>query len=454
VRHFLKSPWARIATAQVAVMLLLQALNLAVAVPRPSNGDPEGYYAWARSWLEDGDSDPTNQLTPSRVYPVIEINGRPTLINRYPIGWSAAVFPFMALGHEIAGTRRDDGKPRDEATPAGLAPLVVRMAWIGVYLWTLLGVLATYDSIRRLVGLRAAVLGTVAAWLGTSAFAYTWKSPAMAHPISLAAIALSFWCAVRARGSRHAWAWSLLWGLFASLTVCARVVDGIVLLPSFFLLLQSLWDSSEEAPSASLRTRGNGLCSQQEPPLSHLPAQFSIPVPRAIVTACSCALLGFLPLSLFQMSIWHQLYGEWYFNGYAATGFGFSPSLNTLANSLFNPVKGSLLWHPVILLALGGLGLAAFAAPRDRSIRLPAGLMFAVVVVTFALYGSWGAWPLGDGYGARWTADYFWIWAFGLALLFARSERIMRPVIVTVTVFSLASLGWIGGQILGLISLH
>lgn len=66
-----------------------------------------------------------------------------------------------------------------------LPPFFVRVAWIGVYLWILLGVLATYDSIRRLIGLRAAVLGTIAAWLGTGAFGYTWKAPAMVHAITL-----------------------------------------------------------------------------------------------------------------------------------------------------------------------------------------------------------------------------------------------------------------------------
>lgn len=124
-------------------MLSLQALNLAVAVPQPNAADPSGYYAWGRSWLEDGDSNPANQLTIGVVFPVIQINGRPTLVNRYPIGWSAAVFPFMVLGKEMLGARAAD------YTHIGLAPLVVRVAWIGVYLWILLGVLATYDSIRR-----------------------------------------------------------------------------------------------------------------------------------------------------------------------------------------------------------------------------------------------------------------------------------------------------------------
>jgi hypothetical protein len=424
VRHLLKSPWAGIAAAQVAIMLSLQAVNIAVAVPRPNAADPAGYYAWAQSWLEDGDSDPANQLIPVRttqtirtVFPIIEIDGRPTLVNRYPIGWSAAVFPFMAIGHQIAETN------------SGLDPLVVRTGWIAVYLWTLLGLLATYDSIRRLIDLRAAVLGTVAAWLGTSAFAYTWKSPGMVHSIALPAISLSFWTAVRARGSRHAWVWALLWGFLASLTVCARVMNGLVLLPSFFLLLQSQWTSDEEKATRGSRT-------------------------RAIVTCASCALLGFLPLALFQMSVWHALYGQWYFDGYAATGYGFSPSLRTLALTLFSPDKGSLLWHPMIMLAVGGLVLASLSTSRNTSIRPLTRLLVAIVIVMFALYGSWEYWNLGDGYGARWTADLFWIWAFGLALLFARSEGSMRPLIVTVAVFSVTSLGWIGGQIVGKIPLR
>jgi hypothetical protein len=424
VHRLLKSPWARVAAAQVVAMLFLQAVNLAVAVPRPNGADPSGYYAWAQSWLEDGDSDPGNQLTVGMMFPVIEINGRSTIVDRYPIGWSAAVFPFMALARELVGTRRDGG------THAGLDPLVVRMAWIGVYLWALLGVLAAYDSLRRLLGLRAAVLGTVAAWLGTSAFAYTWKSPGMAHSITLATISLSFWCAVRTRGSRHPQAWALLWGLFASLTVCARVIDGLILVPSFLLLLLSLESPDEE----------------QSPPQAWLK--------QRILTSSVCALAGFLPLTFFQMSIWHALYDQWFFNGYSATGYRFSPNLQHLALSLFSPNKGLVLWHPMVLLALGGLGLAAISKMRDRSIQLPSAVSIAIVLVMIALYGSWSAWNLGDGYGARWTADLFWIWAFGLALLFARTERTLSPAVITAVLFALVSTGLIGAQIIGRIPLH
>jgi FtsH-binding integral membrane protein len=304
------------------------------------------------------------------------------------------------------------------------------MAWIGVYLWALLGVLAAYDSLRRLLGLRAAVLGTVAAWLGTSAFAYTWKSPGMAHSITLATISLSFWCAVRARGSRHPQAWALLWGLFASLTVCARVIDGLILVPSFLLLLLSLQSPDE----------------QQSPPRAS--------PTRRILTSSVCALAGFIPLTFFQMSIWHALYGQWFFNGYAGTGYRFSPDLHQLGLFLLSPNKGVILWHPVILLALAGLGLAAISRERDRNIRLPSALSIAIVIVLIALYGSWSVWNLGDGYGARWTADLFWIWAFGLALLFARTERTLSPTVITAVLFALVSTGLIGAQIIGRIPLH
>jgi hypothetical protein len=420
-------------------MLFLQAVNLAVAVPRPNGADPAGYYAWAQSWIEDGDSDPGNQLTAGMMFPVVEIDGRPTIVNRYPIGWSVAAFPFMALGRALGGT------PRDGGTHAGLLPLVVRMAWIGVYLWTLLGVLATYDSLRRLFSLRAAVLGTVAAWLGTSAFPYTWKSPGMAHAIALAAISLSFWCAVRVRGSRHPQAWALLWGFLASLTVCVRAIDGLLLLPSFFLFLGSL--QADESHSQS------GISRSQ-----------------LILTSAMSALAGFLPLAFFQMSIWHALYGQWYFDGYAATGFRFTPSWHYLGLFLFSTDKGLILWHPIVLLALGGLGLAAISRNSDRRIRLPSALSFAIVVVMVALYGSWSACHqaesnqacqpipqllnLSDGYGARWTADLFWVWAFGLAFLFSRTGRRVRPATVMAAVFAVVSIALISGQILGAISLR
>src|SRR5207244_8767172 len=78
----------------------------------------------------------------------------------------------------------------------GRSPLVVRMAWLGIGLFATLGLLAAHQVTRRMFHAPVAFWSVLLAWAGTSAFVYTWKAPALSHPVSFASIAICYWMAV------------------------------------------------------------------------------------------------------------------------------------------------------------------------------------------------------------------------------------------------------------------
>jgi hypothetical protein len=409
--------WRWFVLLQILLLIALQGLNLRIAVPVPNSADAAGYYAWGESWLDDHDSNPTNQLAGNPLFPVVKMgDGRHVVLDKYPIGWSAAVFPMMAAG-DLFNNWKSHG------TMGALAPLVVRSTWIGIYLWCIAGILAAYDGLRLLTNSRASACAVALAWLGTSAFAYSWKSPGMSHGVAMSAICLAYWCAIRARRSARAGWFSCAWGVFASIAVCARVFDVVILIPSVFLLI-----ADERFEIALLIGRKAG-------------------------TRLALAALGGLPLVLFQAWIWHSLYGVWYFNGYAVSHEGFAVNPANMVLFLFSTQKGLFLWHPIVVLALWGLLVSSRRVGGGSAPRVAALLCAAVCVVMIALYGSWSSWSLGDAYGARWTADLFWVWAMGLAFLFSSEKIVFRRALALSVCLSLISLAWIGGQVVNRVPL-
>jgi hypothetical protein len=368
-------PWI---CAHLGVNLLLVLLNLWVAVPRPVLLDAMGYYAWAQSILADGDVDLGNQLAGNPFHPLVEIDGRSVHNNKYSIGWTLVALPFMAAGQAaVVAVNALSGAslPLD-----GLAPIVVRAAWLGVGLFGTLGLFAAHETVRRIVDAPVAFWSVLLAWAGTSAVAYTWKVPSMSHVVSLGAVAICYWMAVLC-AERPSRKYRFLMGLAGGLAVATRIVNLPLLLPALML---------------AGRTGGW----------------------RSVVPG----LAGFaIPVGL-QIAVWKLAYGVFYFDGYAVGGFGFSPSAYNTLKVLFSSRHGLFFWHPVTVLSVAGLALTVIAGKPRRSVA--AGVL-AALVLQVAVYGSWSLWSLGWSHGARWTTDCLVLWAMGIAWFLddARSRR-------------------------------
>jgi hypothetical protein len=408
-RELLKLPgtgtgWYRRWTcAHLGGSLFLVFLNLWVAVPRPGTEDPMGYYAWAESVMDDGDIDPSNQLAGNSNSAVIQVNGRPVRNNRYGIGWTLVALPFMAAGRAAGVTVNAAAGTR--LAHDGRSALVVRMAWLGIGLFATLGLLAAHEVTRRVFDPPVAFWSVLLAWAGTSAFVYTWKAPALSHPVSLASIAISYWMAVLC-AERPSWKYPFLMGLAGGLAVATRLVDLPLLLPALLLV------------------GGNRAWM------------------RVLLAAAGFA----IPVGI-QVAVWKTVYGVFYFNGYAANGEGFSPSVYYTLKVLFSSRHGLFFWHPVTLLCVAGLTMAIVHRARWRGL---AAAILAVLAFQSLLYGSWSSWSLGWSYGARWAADGLILWALGLGafLHYARSWPLHGAVYVLCAVFVAVSVLLIAGQIL------
>jgi hypothetical protein len=409
----------------LAANLFLGVCNLFYVTPKPDRNDEAGYMSWARAFIVAGNFNPTNYVEWNECHPLMHINGRTVCVVTYPIGWSVAAFPFMAAGQEIC--RASNAFLGTHYTLDGGDPPVVRLAWFGICIWATLGLLAIFLVVARFTANVAASFATIIAWLGTSAFAYTWKSPGMSHGVSLAFIAITYWLALRAVDSGYKVRYLLCLGFCASMVVCCRITDVVLLLPLGFLLLGArTWRADENE-------------------VSRLPADIRSGGLRRIPFF---VLASFFPLILLQMNVWKSVSGEWISNGYVAKGEGFTIHFKNIAKLLLSSDHGLFFYHAVTLVSFWGLIHYA------RQSRTFLSRMFAVACLlsltgTIILFGLWHDWDLGDSYGARWAANCALFWALGIAIAVDSWGSFVRWKRWGLIVLALPSCLLIVGQIAG-----
>jgi hypothetical protein len=125
------------------------------------------------------------------------------------------------------------------------------------------------------------------------------------------------------------------------------------------------------------------------------------------------ALAGFAgPLTLLPFYFrWH--YGQWLPLGY---GGRLRPSLASPWNILLSGHHGLFVFHPALLLAVGGLALGWLGRASSGSARL-----YRVATVWFlavaTVHGWWSEWANAGGYGQRFLIDALPPLALGFAAL-------------------------------------
>jgi hypothetical protein len=368
----------------VVGILVLMAVKQATDTAAPSVGDEIGYFAWQQSWLSDHDLDPTDDLAawPGAQFAMtIQRDGRTVTINKYPTGWSQAILPFTATAQLIL--RIDQQFRGTTHRLDGTDSLIVRAAWIGSGVWMIVGVLAMFAAARHITAPLPAAIGVVSCWLGTAAFAYTWKLPIYAHAVASAMLGIAMWIAVvelpRGTSSSRRAVFAIVLGLMIGLLASTRPPDLVLLLPIALAMLPSL-----------------------------------IKRPLAMVWI----IVGAAPSVAVELLTRKHLYGSYLFDGYRFAGESFAFSPPNLFKVLFafhtNPAfgRGIVAVHPIVVVAIIGLIMLL----RGNRRALAAGALIAIVTTT-VLYGSWWAWHLNYSYGARWSADLLPLWAIGVAAL-------------------------------------
>jgi hypothetical protein len=379
-----------------AGLVLSSALLVRFHGAAPRGTDDQYYFAQARSLLVDRDLDLRNELgsltpRPENVHTSTEARwDEPTATGlvacKYPLGAPLLQMPFLAVGIGLGALLGRE----PEVAPGYELPAY--LAWhLGVLCYALLAVACAQRFAMRALELAAlpALLGAMAAFLGSSLWFYSTGDPYMAHVHSalLVAALLAGVASLRQRAEVSQRSCLALGALFG-LALATRLTNAVYLLAL--------------APLARPLRAG---------------------APQRLSAFLFGAALSFLPQTL----AWRAIYGQWIVHSYRDEGFDFwSPELRA---NLFSLRAGLFAWSPLWAL---GLGLAL--------LRLRA-LWYAWLPAAALVYwcACWWCWWWGDTYGGRAFATLFPLAAAGLAL--ALSIRSLALRVALCVAISLGA-GW------------
>lgn len=328
-------------------LVALFVLSLAFVNPYV-RGDGNGYYAWLRSPVIDGDVHFGNEYLradPAFRAAFVDETGEPTPAMRTPTGlvenqWSVGPallwLPAFAVAHgaALAGAAAPDGYS---------APYL----WFTAMSSAVLGFLAIVmgvDLARRFGCPRTALPAGIAVLLASSLPVYMYLLPFHVHASAAFAAGLFFWWGFARVGTWRARDWGV-WGLTAGLMLAVYYVHGVFLIAAAWAL----------ARPGAMRDRAR---------------------------AAAAFAAGLVPFAALHLLSRHALYGSMGTTGYRDEFYWASPRL--LATAL-SPEHGLFLWTPVVAIALAGLLIAARRDPRAR-VALAA---WAVLFYVIASYQNW-----------------------------------------------------------------
>ena len=353
-------------------------------------GDGNGYYAWLRSPIIDGDVHFGNEY--QRADPLfraafIDEAGQPTGAMRTRTGmvenqWSSGPallwLPAFALAHAAA--------MMGAGTPDGYSPVYLWLTAFATAVYGFLAVVLGADLARRFGYARWAVLAAIAVLLASPLPVYMYVLPFHVHALAAFATALFFWWGLVRVESWRPGPWAV-WGLAAGLMIVVYYVHAV-------LLIAVLWRWAQ---------RGTW---------------------RERATAAGAFAAGVMPFALVHVVSRQALYGSFFTTGYRDEFFWSSPRLFATA---FAAEHGLFLWTPVLVLALAGLVMTARRDSRARVMLLAWAVLFYVI----ASYQNWHG---QSSFGNRFFVSLTVIFVPGVAaaLAWLHGRRRALPVALVV----------------------
>jgi len=377
-----------------------------VAIPLPRvdgqliGSDGIYYYSYLPTLLIDHDLDFHNQYAqfmgekPGEGIPAArDIRN----FRKFAIGPAILWMPFFLVGHLLAILFNAAGY---SISLDGTGYIYQAPTMIGSILYGFAGVLLVYRSCTRFFGRSCSAATAILIWLATNLIYYMIAEPSMSHACSFFATALFLDIWLRSRPLPDFKQWILL-GLAGGLVALVRLQDVTWLALPF---LDALW---------AMRTNMiKGLRSQW----------------HCFLSFGAAALIVFTP----QIAVWHALSGTGIRSALSRGLFyWFDPEL---FNVLFSLKHGLYLWHPVLLLATGGLVLLY---RRDRALPLFLALMFTAQLY---LISAWHGWWGGHSFGSRMLISSLPALALGLAALIDWAAR--RNVLPVAGILACSLIVW------------
>ena len=294
------------------------------------------------------------------------------IITKYPIGTALLELPFFGIAEMIEGPGSTDGWTRTHHRAIEVG---------GIFYWTL-GLLFLALGLRERYGssIGVAVLVLVCIAFGTNVFYYAFRAPGYSHIYSFFLVSLSYYAMVADHGRpmRPALRWTFLFANAFILLV--RPIDLIAVLALYGLLFL-------DCP-ALLRK------------------------PRILLEQALVGVVVAFP----QMLYWKYVHGSWLVYSYGDEGFT-NWNKPYWAEVLMSPLNGLIPYAPVFVLLPFGL---LFLWNRDRKQALLIGVLFVLVIYSFA---AWHAWHFGCSYGMRPMVQYTPFLAILLWVLFDGLKR-------------------------------
>lgn len=369
---------------RVLVALFLVSLPLVNPYVR---GDGNGYYAYVRSAVIDGDLQFENEYRrgdPDFLGVVFRYSDghlrdhmrMPTgyVRNQWSVGSSVLWAPFFLEAHAGVLALGELGR----FVPADGYSLPYRAACaLGTALYAFLGLLLAHRAARQFVSESAALWATLAIWGASSFPVYMYFLPFHVHALAAFAVSSFFGYGLATRpaegGERTRAQW-LRWGLLAGLMVLIYSVNALILVFAVFEWIRE--------------QRGSRRFGE------------------ALMRGAHFALAGLLVLSPHFALKW-RLHGSPFRTGLLTSVFWDTPRLAAVA---FSSEHGFLLWTPVLVPALAGLVLLF---RRDR---------FLAASLTSTLFGfyyfisCYEVWHGASAFGSRFFVSFTSVFILGLGV--------------------------------------
>lgn len=352
-------------------------------------GDGNGYYAYIRSLVIDGDLHFENEFRrgdPAFRRTVFDdrdqvradwsmVGGH--VRNQWAVGPSLLWAPFFLLAHGFVRVL----SPLGVSIPADGYSWPYRwLCGAGTAFYAFMGLVLAYRVARRLSSAAAAFVATVAIWFASSLPVYAYFVPFHVHALASFSVALFVWYWFRMEGRQDVRGWAV-WGALGGLAVEVYQLNAV------FLLIP-LAELVREATGG-----GGGVRWQVLKRTSSHALAFGV-----------CAIVALGP----HLVIKWRIHGSPWRSGYADQFYWKSPRVLHVALS---PEHGLFLWTPVLALALAGLVLFL------RRHHWAGGVLGATFIAYYYVVASYQNWHGQSSFGNRFFVSLTPVFVVGLATL-------------------------------------
>lgn len=394
---------------ELVALVAAFALTLPAVTPRIYSSDEVQYFSYLRSLWFDRDVSFENEYRHFYERGFADAAGfHETLLERETpagrrinfgtIGCALLWAPFYAVADAGARLARSFGS--NVAIDGFSQPYVAAVAY-GSAFYGFAAILLSIAAARRLTG--TGLLAGIIVWLGTPLLFYMYVAPPMSHACSAFAVALFVTVWLRARKD-----WSVRWmvALGASAALMAMVREQDV-----FFALGVVFDFA-----LALR-KGEGT--------------------REKVTGVLAAIAAFALTYVPQLLAYQAL------NGHPSPSRLVTRKMSWYAphalQVLGSPEHGFLLWTPLAVLSLAGLGFLAFRS-KSEDARIVGRASLIMVALQVYVSGSVESWTVAGAFGQRRFVALTILLVIGLAAVWrAVPAGVPRT---TVTVFSALAVWW------------